>query len=148
MDKSLFSLTDLVNEIVAEVHRRIAVPGIETHVQPDMTACGDPRLVRLVMENLIENAFKFSPKGGKIEIGASNGGFFVRDHGVGFEMEFADKIFRPFERLVTEKEFPGTGIGLANAARIVNRHGGTLTVDASPGNGATFYFTLPEGQEC
>lgn len=144
IDKTDFSLSDLADDVIEDVRRRTPSEAVRTKVQPGLTACGDPRLVRLVVENLIENAFKFSPDGGLVEVGASGDTYFVSDQGVGFDMEFAEKIFRPFERLVTEKEFPGTGIGLANASRIIKRHGGTLTVDASPGKGAKFFFTLPE----
>jgi len=145
IEKTMFSLSELALDVVDDVRRRSpASSHIQTVVQPGMMACGDPRLVRLVVENLIENAFKFSPDGGTVEVGANGETYFVSDQGVGFEMEFAEKIFRPFERLVTEKEFPGTGIGLANASRIIKRHGGTLAVDASPGKGAKFFFTLPE----
>jgi len=143
MDKTIFNLSELANDVIEDVRRRIPANGVETVVRSGLMACGDPRMVRLVVENLIENAFKFSPSGGLIEVGEADGVFFVSDQGVGFDMEFAEKIFKPFERLVTEKEFPGTGIGLANASRIVKRHGGNLTVQASPGKGATFFFTLP-----
>jgi signal transduction histidine kinase len=98
------------------------------------------------MTNLMENACKFSPNGGKIKVGVKNEKgvevFFVRDKGIGFHMDYAHKVFQPFERLVTEDEFPGTGIGLANVQRIVTRHGGRVWVESKVGKGTTFYFTL------
>lgn len=111
-------------------------------VQEGMTASGDPGLVRTVFENLIGNAAKFSPKDALIHVGQTDGVIWVRDEGIGFDMHYAPKIFLPFERLVPDSEFPGTGIGLANVERIVRRHGGKVWVESEPGKGATFFFTL------
>ena len=111
-------------------------------VQPGMVAEGDPGLVRTILQNLIDNACKFSPQGVIIRIRESGGVFSVEDEGVGFDMRFAPKIFLPFERLVSESEFEGTGIGLANVKRIVERHGGRVWVESEPGRGAKFFFTL------
>ena len=113
-------------------------------IQPGMMAVGDRALVRTVLENLIGNACKFSPQGGCIEIGEQDGVFFVRDEGVGFDMQYAPKIFLPFERLVLESEFPGTGIGLANVKRIIERHGGRVWAASEVGAGSTFFFTLSD----
>lgn len=125
---------------------RNLVQALETkcqfEIQEDMEADGDPDLVLTVLQNLIENACKFSPGGGTVRIGVENGVFHVRDEGIGFEMRFAPKIFLPFERLVSDHEFPGTGIGLANVKRIVERHNGRIWVDSEPGVGTTFFFTL------
>jgi len=93
--------------------------------------------------NLIENAVKFSTPAAAIRIGQREGAFFVSDSGIGFDMEYASKIFRPFERLVRDEEYPGTGIGLANTQRIVQRHGGKVWAESEPGLGSIFYFTLP-----
>jgi signal transduction histidine kinase len=111
-------------------------------VQEGMVAYGDPDLVRIVLTNLIDNACKFSCVGPMVKVGQENGAVWVRDEGVGFDMKFANKLFRPFERLVTEKQFPGTGIGLASVERIVKRHGGKVWAESKPGSGATFFFTL------
>ena len=115
-------------------------------VQPGMEADGDPRLVRLVVSNLLHNACKFSPGGGGVWMRAEDLAgervFSVQDEGVGFDMKYADKLFLPFHRLVADHEFPGTGIGLANVQRIVRRHGGRVWADSRPGEGATFLFTL------
>jgi signal transduction histidine kinase len=114
-----------------------------------LIAYGDPILLRLTLLNLIQNAAKFSPKGGTIQVGGrpdgENSVFYVKDEGIGFEMKYAHKLFLPFERLHRESEFPGTGIGLANVQRVVHRHGGTVWAESSPGRGATFYFALPSG---
>ncbi|HVT11521.1 MAG TPA: ATP-binding protein [Fimbriimonadaceae bacterium] len=115
-------------------------------IQEDMEAFGDPRLVKFVLLNLMENAVKFSPDGGPVRILAEGETFSVADEGIGFDMEYAPKIFRPFERLVHDDQYPGTGIGLANAHRIVQRHGGKIWAESEPGKGSTFYFTLPAGK--
>lgn len=148
IDKVSFNLSEVAQEVIDEYRRRNSTE-VTTEVHPGVAACGDARLIRLVLENLLHNAFKFSPDGGHVEVGAtSDGAYYVRDTGVGFEMEFANKIFRPFERLVTDRRFPGTGIGLANASRIVSRHGGRIWAEAELGKGATFFFTLPTEAPC
>ncbi len=112
-------------------------------------ARGDPMLLRVVMENLVRNAWKFTAHSDPacIEIGVRQDGpdtlFFVRDNGAGFDMRYADKLFTPFHRLHRVDEFPGTGIGLATVQRIIRRHGGAIRAEAEVGNGATFLFTLP-----
>jgi PAS domain S-box-containing protein len=112
-------------------------------IEPDLVAFGDDRLVRFVLLNLIENALKFSPEGGQIRVGKKGEAFFVADEGIGFEPQYAEKVFKPFERLVRDEEYPGTGIGLANAHRIVKRHSGRIWAESEAGKGACFYFTLP-----
>lgn len=111
-------------------------------------ACGEPLLIRQVWANLLSNAVKFTGhrSDARIEAGATiiDGitTYFVRDNGAGFDMAHAAKLFRVFERLHSEEEFPGTGVGLAFAKRIIERHGGRIWAESAPGNGATFYFTL------
>jgi light-regulated signal transduction histidine kinase (bacteriophytochrome) len=113
-----------------------------------MTCSGDPRLIRILLDNLLGNAWKFTGKTphARIEIGSSAAGgattYFVRDNGAGFDMSYADKLFGPFQRLHSLNEFPGTGIGLATAQRILQRHGGRIWGEGKPGEGAVFYFTL------
>ena len=137
-------MTQKVHRVVEELRQSDTTNGCQVEVQAGMTAEGDPGLVRTVLQNLIGNACKFSPPGGTVHVGRTAGVFWVRDKGVGFDMQFAPKIFLPFERLVTESEFPGTGIGLANVKRIVERHEGRVWVESEPGEGATFFFTLGE----
>lgn len=111
-------------------------------IQEGMSAMGDSNLTRNILENLIGNACKFSPRGGEVRVSQEGDVFSVSDQGVGFDMRYAARIFQPFERLVAESEFPGTGIGLANVKRIVERHGGKVWAESEPGKGATFFFTL------
>ncbi len=112
-------------------------------------AMADPSLIRQVWQNLLSNALKFSSKRGhpRIEVGGSAGPegatYWVRDNGTGFDMDYADKLFGVFQRLHSEDDFPGTGVGLAIVQRILSRHGGTIRAHAAPDNGATFTFTLP-----
>jgi PAS domain S-box-containing protein len=106
----------------------------------------DSQLMDIVLQNLLDNAFKFSAgrQDPRVEFGFSetSGAYYVRDNGVGFDPKYMDKLFRPFERLHLESEFPGTGIGLANVKRIVERHGGRIWAESEVGKGATFYFTI------
>jgi light-regulated signal transduction histidine kinase (bacteriophytochrome) len=115
-------------------------------IQENLGGVGDPMMLRLVLENLFSNALKYSAKehAPLIEFGKGEQGFFVRDNGIGFDMKFSHKLFEPFERLHRPDEFSGTGIGLANVRRIIEKHGGKVWAESSPGSGATFYFTLGE----
>lgn len=116
----------------------------EVNITPGLYAEGDARFVGLAMQNLIDNALKYSSRQDHpvVEVGKSDGAFFVKDNGIGFDMQFASKIFKPFERLHRDAEFPGTGIGLANVQRIIERHGGQVWAEGVVGQGATFFFTL------
>ena len=125
-----------------------------TFVIPDgVTTNGDERLLRAVLENLIGNAWKFTSKieNARIELGVryddGHPAFYVRDNGAGFDPAHAAKMFRPFQRLHSEKEFGGTGIGLATVQKIVQRHGGTAWAEGEPGRGATLYFTTGSPHE-
>lgn len=121
---------------------------VELLIEPGLTAQGDPTLIRLALENLLRNAWKYTGKkpSAKIEFGKTtkNGGdvFFVRDNGAGFDMAQADRLFGAFQRLHSAEEFPGTGVGLGTVARIIRRHKGRIWARATPGEGATFYFSL------
>jgi light-regulated signal transduction histidine kinase (bacteriophytochrome) len=116
----------------------------------DMQTTGDARLLRVMLENLLSNAWKFAGKRdrARIELGrieeAGRPVYFVRDNGVGFDMAYADKLFVAFERLHGPSEFEGTGVGLATVERIVRRHGGRVWAEGEVDKGATFYFTLGE----
>lgn len=114
-------------------------------VTPGLVAQCDARLTGLIVHNLIENAFKYRKPGlpARIEVGKREDGvFYVRDQGIGFDMRFEHKLFALFERLHRDVEYPGTGIGLANVKRVVERHGGRTWAESKPGEGATFFFTL------
>ena len=121
---------------------------VELILDQDLHVQGDPRLLRVVMDNLLGNAWKYTSKitDACIEFGLTNKDgkliYYVRDNGVGFKMEYADKLFGAFQRLHTNDDFEGTGIGLATVARIIRRHGGQVWAESEVGKGATFYFTL------
>jgi light-regulated signal transduction histidine kinase (bacteriophytochrome) len=113
---------------------------------------GDPQLLRALLENLLGNAWKFTSKvhNPRIEFGRERGdgvwAYFVGDNGAGFDMEYAEKLFAPFQRLHSAKEFAGTGIGLATVQRIVRRHGGRIWAQGAVNEGARFHFTLDDAQ--
>ncbi len=140
-------LSKMAADIVAELRANEPGRDVEVHIAPGLRAVGDPSLVRNLLENLLGNAWKFSRdrRPARIEVGREPGGaFFVRDNGAGFPVEYADKLFRPFQRLHSQEDFAGEGVGLASVRRIVERHGGTIRADSAGGEGATFAFTLPE----
>lgn len=118
-------------------------------IADDLEARGDPRLLRVVLENLLDNAWKYTGKKEQthIEFGRmetpDGPAFFIRDNGAGFDMQYASKLFGAFQRLHTAAEFPGTGVGLATVQRIIHKHGGSVWATGAPGSGATFSFTLP-----
>jgi signal transduction histidine kinase len=142
------NFTKLATEVIADLVIPPRRKSPDFSVQSGMRIAGDPALARVVLENLIENAAKYSPQGGEIRVGLieQNGRrvCFVRDQGIGFEMQHAAKIFIPFERLHGSEEFEGNGIGLATVNRIIDRHGGSIWFESAPGQGSTFYFTLEE----
>jgi signal transduction histidine kinase len=146
-----FDLSELAREVVEDLREREPGRHVDVSVQTGLRATCDRALLRIALENLIENAWKFTRRTAqaRIEIGSletsANGAFFVRDNGVGFDMTYADKLFRAFQRLHATEEFEGTGIGLATVARIVARHGGRVWAQAEVGSGATFYVNLEPG---
>jgi len=121
---------------------------VEIKVRPGVIVVADGQLLRIAMENLLENAWKFTTKQAeaKIEFGMSQMGgeptYFVRDNGAGFDMTYVDRLFGPFQRLHLASEFPGSGIGLATVQRIIHRHGGKAWAEGMVGQGATFHFTI------
>lgn len=145
-------LSALAAEVVDTLRR--AEPGrdVAVEIAPGLRAEGDARLLRVLLENLLGNAWKFTSKrsDARIELfaGKHDGRthYGVRDNGVGFDMSYASKLFSPFQRLHRPADFPGTGIGLATVQRIVHRHGGDIHAESSPGQGATFTFTLGEAR--
>lgn len=141
-------LTAMSQQIVDGLRQSAPDRRLEIEIQPGMTALGDVQLLRIALENLIGNAWKFTGKqpDARLQIGQLEGDegkvYFVRDNGAGFDMAYADKLFGAFQRLHSTQEFDGTGIGLATVQRIIHRHGGRVWAESSKGNGATFYFTL------
>lgn len=141
-------LSFLARTIAGELQGAHPDRSVEVVVQEGVRARGDARLLRIALENLLDNAWKFSGRNScpKIEFGClPEGGrdlYFVRDNGVGFDMAYSDKLFSPFQRLHSAQDFPGTGIGLATVWRIITRHKGRIWTESGPGRGATFYFTL------
>jgi PAS domain S-box-containing protein len=141
-------LTALASQLADQLRHAYPERGVAFAVEPGLHATGDPSLLRQVLANLLENAWKFTGRTPqpRVEVGASSEGgrphFFVRDNGVGFDAANADRLFQPFNRFHKAADFPGTGIGLATVMRIVARHGGDVWCDAAPGRGACFRFTL------
>ena len=121
---------------------------VETKIRPAVLVTGDGQLLRIALENLLENAWKFTSKqnDARIEFGVTQAAgeptYFVRDNGAGFDMTYTDRLFGPFQRLHRQGEFPGSGIGLATVQRIIHRHGGRVWAEGLVGQGATFQFTL------
>ena len=142
-------LTALAESVVAQLRQTQVSVAVEVVISPLPPASGDAALLRHVLGNLIDNAFKFSAKRAhpRIEIGAEQNGsevvYYVKDNGVGFDMQYAAKLFGVFQRLHHPDEFEGTGVGLALAQRIVQRHGGRIWAEGKVDEGATFFFTLP-----
>ena len=142
------NLAPKAEQIVDRLRQGQPERDVAVDIDDDITCAGDARLLGVVLENLIENAWKFTSRtaDARIHIGrrAGEGGgiVFVRDNGAGFDMAYAKKLFTAFHRLHTTSEFQGTGIGLATVHRIVTRHGGRVWADSSPGQGANFQFTL------
>jgi light-regulated signal transduction histidine kinase (bacteriophytochrome) len=143
-------LTATAEAILDDLRVRDPDRAVAVEIQPGLDAVADPTLLRMVIQNLLENAWKFTGSRADAQIRfsgerAADGSstFCVADNGAGFDMEYADKLFGAFQRLHTQAEFPGTGIGLANVQRIVARHGGRVWATGQPGTGATFFFTLP-----
>jgi len=142
-------LSKMVRDIAETFRKENSERVVDVDVREEIMVQGDPSLMRIAMENLMENAWKFT--GGAahpvIEFGTTvrdgETVCFIRDNGAGFEMAYANKLFGAFQRLHTTDEFPGTGIGLATVQRIINRHGGRVWAEGEKGKGAIFYFTLP-----
>jgi PAS domain S-box-containing protein len=140
--------TSMGKEVIKKLSITEPSRKIKEIIQPGMITKGDKKLLEILLENLLGNAWKFTRNNEhpKIEFGQINNEnesvYFIRDNGAGFDMAYVDKLFIPFQRLHSADEFPGTGIGLAIASRIIHRHGGRIWAESQVGKGATFYFTL------
>ncbi len=148
LNRSRVDLSALVRMTLEENAKSRPERKVETVVADGVTADGDPALLQVIIFNLIGNAWKFTKHRpvARIEFGSTKidqkDVYFVRDNGAGFNMENMKRLFNPFQRLHTESEFPGIGIGLATVQRIINRHGGRIWAESEVDKGATFYFTL------
>ena len=141
-------LSALVSLLLDRMREAEPARSVEVRVRPGITVTGDGQLLRVAIENLLENAWKFTGRepAARIEFGMTNVAgeptYFVRDNGAGFDMAYAERLFGPFQRLHLASEFPGTGIGLATVQRIIHRHGGRVWAEGMLGQGATFHFTI------
>ncbi|MDQ3271646.1 MAG: PAS domain S-box protein, partial [Pseudomonadota bacterium] len=140
-------LSEIARNILEQYQSREPGRAVTIHIEKNLSVRGDGRLLHAAMENLLGNAWKFSSRQAQAEIAVGYSeeavAFYVRDNGAGFDMAYADKLFGTFQRLHAVTEYPGTGVGLATVSRIIMRHGGRIWADARPGEGATFFFTLP-----
>jgi light-regulated signal transduction histidine kinase (bacteriophytochrome) len=141
-------LSQLAGFVVEELRRSAPERSVTVHIQPRMVAQGDPTLLRMVLENLLGNAWKYSGKCAQAQIRfeaqleEGQWTYRISDNGAGFDMRFADRLFGVFQRLHSASDFQGTGVGLASVRRIVRRHGGDIWAESAVGEGARFYFTL------
>ena len=148
MVRVLVDLSEVAREVKTDLIRHRGYGEVEFRVQVGLVVYGDPALLRILLENLLDNALKYSSKieNPVIELGSVEEDgrtvYFVRDNGAGFDMAYVGKLFGAFQRLHRAEEFPGTGVGLATVKRIVHRHGGEIWAEGQPGNGAIFKFTL------
>ncbi|MFN9745167.1 MAG: sensor histidine kinase [Betaproteobacteria bacterium] len=146
-------LSQMAGFVVEDLRRASPDRSVEVEIEPGLQAQGDPTLLRLVLDNLLGNAWKYTAKAShpRIEmrreatVDASGLGFVVRDNGAGFDMRSADRLFGLFQRLHSASDFPGHGVGLASVRRIVERHGGRVWADSEPGRGAAFHVVLGAG---
>jgi len=151
--KETVNLSVIALEILEEYKNQSLTQNMDFIIEEQLLTLADPHLIRIVLENLINNACKFSSTKEKtiVQVGKLENTletvFFVKDNGVGFNMDYINKLFNPFQRLHSIEEFPGTGIGLVTVQRIINRHGGRIWPEAILDQGATFYFTLGEKHE-
>jgi signal transduction histidine kinase len=148
IQRSDVDISQLARDVIAELTTRNPNRAVDWAIQDGMHAWCDPSLARIVLENLLGNAYKFTSKTADARVeftsvpGSSPTVYVIRDNGAGFDMKYAKKLFAPFQRLHGDREFPGSGIGLATVQRIVHKHGGEVRTEAEVNRGATFHFTL------
>lgn len=148
LNKTSLDLSQMVQKVVDELRKTEPSREVEVKIQPELTVYADASLLHVAIENLVSNAWKYTSKASnpRIEFGCQmvnkHPQYYVRDNGAGFDMNYRAKLFGAFQRLHGADEFPGTGIGLATVKRIIHRHGGDVSAEGRPNEGATFYFTL------
>jgi ligand-binding sensor domain-containing protein/signal transduction histidine kinase len=148
LDKTELDMSRLAAEVTDDLARTDPGRKVMVNIHPGLKAMGDTRLIRIVLQNLLGNAWKYTGKNPSAEIEFAcrkdhhQAIFFIRDNGVGFDMNHYDKLFAPFMRLHSDDQFTGTGIGLATVKRIIVKHGGKIWAQSEPGKGSTFYFTF------
>jgi signal transduction histidine kinase len=141
-------LSALATSITNQLANDFPKPQIELIIQPDLKACGDENLLRIALKDLFDNAWKFTSerKIAHIEFGYLKiekvPTYFVRDNGIGFDMQYVSKLFQPFQHLHGNNKLEGSGVGLAIVYRVIQKHGGKIWAESQVGQGATFYFTL------
>jgi signal transduction histidine kinase len=148
MQSVKINLSEMAHDIVEELQASEPERQVEVSITPNLQTKGDPQLLRIVLNNLLDNAWKYTSKRSlaKIEFACHQNErqlvYLIRDNGAGFDLTYADKLFTAFQRLHSQSEFPGTGIGLATVQRIIYRHGGKVWAEGASDRGATFYFSL------
>ena len=155
MVPEFIDLSSLALESAAELHQLHPGRSLDFQIEPGLTAEGDPKLLRVVFDNMFGNAVKFTARREDAQIefgrlpstpdgdkGEGTATYFIRDNGAGFDQQYAGKLFNAFQRLHGDKDFSGSGIGLATVSRVIRRHRGTLRAEGVVGEGATFWFTL------
>jgi PAS domain S-box-containing protein len=153
MYRERVDLSGIAAALVAELRRKNPDRQVIVSIQSGMVVDGDPRMLRIAMQHLVDNAWKYSSRRPEAHIEISHlreevePAFRVRDNGVGFDMKYVGKLFEPFQRLHADRHFEGTGIGLATVRRVVQRHGGRIWAESVPDEGATFTFTLGSAAE-
>lgn len=150
VNRSRVNLSEVARSVVAALREHEPQRRVDVSIADNLTAVADPPLIQVVLENLLNNAWKFTSKRdpARIEFGCTRDDegrpvYFVRDNGAGFDMRYADRLFGAFQRLHRSEDYPGNGIGLATVKRIVHKHGGRIWAEAAVDQGATFYFILP-----
>jgi signal transduction histidine kinase len=152
LHQNVIDISALVHEIAEDLYQAYPEQDVNLQIQPNIRIKADKRFLRLVLENLLSNAWKYTSKKdqGVIRFGITKQDdetvFYLSDNGAGFDMSYAEKLFSPFHRLHSAKEFEGNGVGLATVQRIIHRHGGDVWAEAEVDKGATFYFTLPDSE--
>lgn len=151
LNREEIDLSSIAQEVMLQLQSTDPQRRVAFVIMPNLKVEGDRALLRVVLENLLGNAWKFTAKAAnaRIELGVDRHGdevfYFVRDNGAGFDMRYANKLFEVFQRLHDKSDYPGTGIGLATVQRVIHRHGGRIWAEGTPGHGASFYFTLNAG---